>query len=57
MLQRLRASLGKPETIPDHAWNGGFEKIWMKSFQKHNPGEEDYGKNVLNMSKNYLPKQ
>jgi hypothetical protein len=57
MLQRLRKVLGKPITIPDHEWNGGFEKTWINAFQKHNPGEKEYGKKVLDISKNYLPQQ
>jgi hypothetical protein len=63
MLQRLRESLGKPQTTPEYEWSGGFEETWIESFQKHNPGDTDkdgtplYGRDVLSRSQGYLPKQ
>jgi hypothetical protein len=45
----------KIENVPESNWNGGYEKVWTKVFQKYNSGEVGYGKKVVNFSKKYTP--
>ena len=55
MLQRLRLTLNKTAVIPDHDWTGGFEAVWKKAIDKHNPGRKTYGSEVLTKANHYLP--
>jgi hypothetical protein len=36
-------------------WNGGFESVWLETFQSYNPDDETYGQRAINSSSQFLP--
>ena len=43
------------ETIPEGNWPTGFDEVWARAMQWHNPGEGRYGQDVMRQANNYLP--
>jgi hypothetical protein len=43
------------DQIPQGNWPTGFEQIWSRTMQWHNPGEAGYGQKVMSNAKGYLP--
>ena len=41
----------------NNQWEYGFEEDWVKILLNYNKGEKDYGKDVIELSKQYLPKK
>jgi hypothetical protein len=41
----------------DNQWENGFEEDWATILRSYNNGESNYGKDVVEFSKQYLPKK
>lgn len=53
MLIKLNLVIGRG--LPQSNWANGYEKTWLEVLKTYNPGEKNYGIDVLSNSRNYLP--